>query len=132
MAVSDPAKWGSFQRMLARGQRRRYAAYVYARRLVPPQALGVVLYDAQRRHWFAVTPGLRQDPGMWRAAYFDDRGPWGHDVATMQGQAYMTKYEALLDLMNSFRRARIVLYILPSGQRVEVGRGLPAGAKMPN
>lgn len=37
-----------------------------------------------------------------------------------------------MDVMRGFRRARIVLYILPSGQRVEVGRGLPKDVRMPN
>jgi hypothetical protein len=132
MAVREPEKWARFQRMLARGQRRRFARYEYARRLVPPQAVGIVLYDAQARHWFAVTPALRQDPGLWRVAYFDDRGPWGHDVADARGRVYTSKYDVLLDVLTNFRRARIVLYILPSGQRVEVGRGLPAGVSMPN
>lgn len=125
-------KRASFQRLLERGRRLRYARYLYARRFVPGQALGIVLYDALKRHWFAVTPALRQDPGLWRVAYFDDQGPWGHEVAMTDGRPYMSKWDVILDVLTNFRRARIVLYILPSGQRVEVGRGLPKGVALPN
>lgn len=121
-----------FQRHLERQRKRRYTRYVYGRGLVPKQALGVVLYDAAARHWFVVTPGFPYDAGAWRVAYFDDRGPWTHSTSDFTGRPYWTKYDALLDVLTSYRRARIVLYILPSGQRVQVGRGLPQGASPPN
>ena len=126
------AKSATFQRFLERQRRRLYTRYVYARERVPSQAIAVVLYDRAARHWFAVTQAFPYDAGSWRVAYFDDRGPWSHSTSDFHGRPYWTKYEAILDVLKSYARARIVLYILPEGHRVAVGQALPKDVMMPN
>jgi hypothetical protein len=111
-------KQDRFRRHMEKFQRKLMARYLYARATVPTQARGVSLKLGNR--WWLVTPGFPQDRSPWRVSYGDERGPIGHETATAQGRKYETKYEAIMDIMLPYRRARITGYVMPGGDHIQI------------
>lgn len=115
-------KRDAFRRHVERQERTLVARYFYGKDAVPPQAVGVVLQLGHR--WWYITPGFRRDRSAWRVSHGDDRGPAGHETSDWRGRRYKTKYDAILDVLMDYPRARITDYILPSGEHVVIA--LPA------
>ena len=110
---------------MAKQTDRTYRQYAYARETVPPSAKAVVLYYPETsrmgKRWYWITPAFAYEPGAWRVSYIDERGPMGHEVADWHGRPFMTKYDAIMDVLGSVPRARIVEYIDASGRHIRIG-----------
>lgn len=121
-----------FRKKMNRILRRRLIRHKYAKDLVDPLAIAVCLYQQASDHgaekWYTVTPGFPYDEGTWRVAIWDRLGPMRHYSSPESGASYsnapfLTVLQAVDDVLFSHRQARVVEYILPSGQHVKVGRG---------
>lgn len=121
-----------FRKTLNRFLKRRLIRHKYAKDLVDPQAIAVCLYRPERdkgaEKWYTVTPGFPYDEGAWRVAIWDRLGPIRHYSSPESGASYssdpfLTVLQAVDDVLFSHRQARVIEYILPSGEHVRVGRG---------
>lgn len=107
-------------RLIARGKRVATARYTYARRMVPPNAIGVVLEHGKK--WYWVTPAMQQDEGAWRLSYGSEIGPHGHADTDWKNRPFWSKYDAIMEALYMNSSARVTEYILPGGAHVQVGR----------
>jgi hypothetical protein len=121
-----------FRKKMNRILKRRLIRHKYAKDLVDPKAIAVCLYrstnDQGAEKWYTVTPGFPYDEGAWRVAIWDRLGPLRHYSSPESGGNYssapfLTVLQAVDDVLFSHRQARVVEYILPSGEHVRVGRG---------
>lgn len=121
-----------FRKEMNRFLKRRLIRHKYAKDLVDPKAIAVCLYSPAREKgaekWHTVTPGFPYDEGAWRVAIWDRIGPVRHYSSPESGASYssdpfLTVLQAVDDVLFSNRQARVVEYILPSGEHVRVGRG---------
>lgn len=116
-----------FERFHSRLLERRLIKHQYAKNLIDSQAVAVCLHkpetEHQRERWYAVTPGFPYDEGAWRVSVWDKHGPSTHYSSAMHHGPFMTILQAVDDVLFEERRARVVEYILPSGEHVRVGKG---------
>jgi hypothetical protein len=121
-----------FRKKMNRILKRRLIRHKYAKDLVDPQAIAVCLYQPTTEQgaekWYTVTPGFPYDEGAWRVAIWDREGPIRHYSSPESGASYssdpfLTVLQAVDDVLFSHRQARVIEYILPSGEHVRVGRG---------
>lgn len=112
----DPA----WERLLRRGHRVATARYTYARKTVPPNAIGVVLEHGKK--WYWVTPAMQQDDGAWRLSYGSEIGAHGHTTTDWKNRPFWSKYDAIMEALYMNSSARVTEYILPGGEHVRVGR----------
>lgn len=112
-----------FKREQDRLHRYFYSRYEYGRKLVPRNAVAVVIERGTQ--WWWITPGMNQDAGAWRISFGDERGAAGHEDTDFQNRPYLTKYDAILSVLAGNQGSRITQYILPSGEHVEIPRGRP-------
>jgi hypothetical protein len=111
------------ERLIQRGHRVATARYTYARRSVPPNAIGVVLEFGKK--WYWVTPAMQQDDGAWRLSYGSEIGAHGHATTDWKNRPFLSKYDAIMEALYMDSRVRVTEYILPGGQHVQVGRVRP-------
>jgi hypothetical protein len=120
-------KLGGFEKERGRMLKRRLLRHQYAKNLIDPKAIAVCLYRPETEHeyekWYAITPGFPYDEGVWRVSVWDKHGPLTHYSAAMHYGPFLTVLQAVDDVLFEYRHARVVEYILPSGEHVRVGRG---------
>jgi hypothetical protein len=118
---------GSFDRFHSRLLEKRLLKHQYAKKLIDPAAIAVCLHkpetEHQRERWYAVTPGFPYDEGAWRVSVWDKHGPSTHYSSAMHHGPFLTVLQAVDEVLFEERRARLVEYILPSGEHVRVGKG---------
>jgi hypothetical protein len=121
-----------FRKKMNRILKRRLIRHKYAKDLIDPKAIAVCLYrsasDQGAEKWYTVTPGFPYDEGTWRVAIWDRLGPMRHYSSPESGASYssnpfLTILQAVDDVLFSHRQARVIEYIVPSGEHVRVGRG---------
>jgi hypothetical protein len=126
LGARDPEE-DPFERYHAKDRRRRLIRHKYVKDTIDPAAIAACIYrpksDAWSEHWYAITKGFPYDQGEWRVSVWDQRGPLSHYSDTMFHGPFKTLIEAVDDVLFEFRQARLVEYILPSGEHVRVGKG---------